>query len=154
MNKQLWNKALRRALIGMPIGLLISTVITIIISLCKGDGHYYAVVPTLIEDCGSEINAVLIQFLCSLLYGAVFAGATVIWETDWSLTKMTVIHLLVVAIITLPIAYFMQWMKHSLGGFLTYIGIFLAIYAAIWIIEYNRMRKGVNDLNRKMKENV
>ena len=154
MNKQLWNKALRRALIGMPIGLLISTVITIIISLCKGDGHYYAVVPTLIEDCGSEINAVLIQFICSLLYGAVFAGATVIWETDWSLTKMTIVHLLVVALITLPIAYFMQWMKHSLGGFLTYIGIFLAIYAAIWIVEYNRMRKGVNDLNRKMKENV
>ena len=67
---------------------------------------------------------------------------------------MTIVHLLVVALITLPIAYFMQWMKHSLGGFLTYIGIFLAIYAAIWIVEYNRMRKGVNDLNRKMKENV
>ena len=154
MNKQLWNKALRRALIGMPIGLLISTVITIIISLCKGDGHYYAVVPALIEDGGSEINAVLIQFICSLLYGAVFAGATVIWETDWSLTKMTIVHLLVVALITLPIAYFMQWMKHSFTGFLTYIGIFLAIYAAIWIAEYTRMRKGVNDLNRKMKENV
>ena len=153
MNKQLWNKALRRALIGMPIGLTISTVITIIISLCKGDGHYYAVVPALIEDCGSEISAVLVQFFCSLLYGAVFAGATVIWETDWSLTKMTVVHLLAISVITLPIAYFMQWMKHSIGGFLIYVGIFLAIYAAIWIAEYTRMRKGVNDLNRKMREN-
>ena len=154
MIKQLWNKALRRALIGMPIGLMISTIITIIHSLNKGDGLYYPVVPALIDDCGTEIIAVLIQFFCSLLYGAVYAGATVIWETDWSLTKMTVVHLLVISVITLPVAYFMQWMKHSLGGFLTYIGIFLAIYAAIWIVEYNRMRKGVNDLNRKMKENV
>ena len=88
------------------------------------------------------------------LYGAVFAGATVIWETDWSLTKMTVVHLLVISLITLPIAYFMQWMKHSLGGFLIYFGIFLAIYAAIWIAEYTRMRKGVNDLNRKMRDNA
>ena len=154
MNKQLWNKALRRALIGMPIGLMISTIITIIHSLNKGDGLYYPVVPALIDDCGTEIIAVLIQFFCSLLYGAVYAGATVIWETDWSLTKMTVVHLLAIAVITLPIAYFMQWMKHSIGGFLIYVGIFLAIYAAIWIAEYTRMRKGVNDLNRKIRENT
>ena len=154
MNKQLWKKAFCRALIGMPIGLAISTVITIIISLFKADGQYYPVVPALVADCGSEINAVLVQALCSLLYGAVFAGASVIFETDWSLTKMTVVHLIVIAIAVLPIAYFMQWMKHSLGGFLIYFGIFLAIYAAIWIAEYTRMRKGVNDLNKKMRENA
>ena len=150
MNKQLWNKALRRALIGMPIGLTISTIITIIHSLNMGDGHYYPVVPALIDDCGSEFNAVLIQFFCSLLYGAVYAGVTVIWEKDWSLTKMTVVHLLVISLITLPIAYFMQWMKHSLGGFLSYFGIFLVI----WITSYLKMRKSVNDLNRKMRENT
>ena len=152
MNKQLWNKALRRALIGMPIGLLISTVITIIISLCKGDGHYYAVVPALIEDCGSEINAVLIQFICSLLYGAVFAGATVIWETDWSLTKMTVVHLLICSAATFPIAYLMRWMKHTAGGVLAYFGIFLAIYAVIWISQYSRMKKQIRALNQKVND--
>ena len=154
MNKRLWNIALRRALIGMPIGLLISTVITIIHSLNMGDGHYYAVVPALIDDCGSEFNAVLIQFFCSLLYGAVYAGVTVIWEKDWSLTKMTVVHLLVISLVSLPIAYFMQWMKHSLSGFLFYFGFFLVIYAIIWITSYLKMRKNVNDLNRKMKENA
>lgn len=152
MIKQLWNKALRRALIGMPIGLMISTIITIIHSLNKGDGLYYPVVPALIDDCGTEIIAVLIQFFCSLLYGAVYAGATVIWETDWSLTKMTVVHLLVISVITLPVAYFMQWMKHSLGGFLFYFGIFIVIYAIIWITAYFKTRKNVNDLNKKMRE--
>ncbi len=150
MNKQLWNKALRRALIGMPIGLLISTVITIIISLCKGDGHYYAVVPALIEDCGSEINAVLIQFICSLLYGAVFAGATVIWETDWSLTKMTVVHLLVISIAWLPIAWLMRWMKHTVGGVFFYFGLFLLVYAIIWISQYSRMKKQISEINKRM----
>ena len=93
MIKQLWNKALRRALIGMPIGLAISTVITIIISLCKADGQYYPVVPALVADCGSEINAVLIQALCSFLYGAIFAGASVVFETDRVLHAVDGAHL-------------------------------------------------------------
>ncbi|MBP5726278.1 MAG: DUF3021 family protein, partial [Clostridia bacterium] len=50
--------------------------------------------------------------------------------------------------------WFMQWMKNTVGGFLLYIGIFLAIYLIIWIIEYTRMRKGVDDLNRRMRGNV
>ena len=151
MNKQLWKKAFYRTLIGMPIGLAISTVITIIISLFKADGQYYPVVPALVADCGSEINAVLVQALCSLLYGAVFAGASVIFETDWSLTKMTVVHLIVIAIAVLPIAYFMQWMEHTLVGFLIYIGIFLLIYAVIWLINYRKIRTGVDAINQKIK---
>ena len=151
MNTQLWKKAFQRALIGMPIGVTISTVITIIISLCKGDGRQKTYL-LFSDDVAPGVS--LIQFLCSLLYGAVFAGASVIWEADWSLTRMTVTHLLVISLITLPIAWFMQWMKHTLGGFLIYFGIFLAIYLVIWIIEYTRMRKGVDDLNRKMRGNA
>ena len=150
MNKQLWKKAGRRALLGMPLGLAISTVITIIISLNNGDGQYYAVVPALIDDCGSEISAVLIQALCSLLYGAAFAAASVIWETNWSLTKMTVVHLLVISIAVLPIAWLLQWMKHTVGGVFFYFGIFLLTYAVIWITQYSRMKKQISAINKKI----
>lgn len=79
------KKVIIRCLIGAPIGLALSTIITIAISLTLGDGHYYAVVPELIADCGTEINAVLLQAICSLLYGAAGAGASLIWEIDdWS----------------------------------------------------------------------
>ena len=111
MNKQLWKKAGLRALIGAPIGLAISIVITIIISLAMGDGKYYAVVPELTADLGSEIGAVVVQTLCSMLYGAAFAGAAVIWDTDWNLTKMTVIHFLICSAATFPIAYLMICME-------------------------------------------
>lgn len=56
-----------RCLIGAPIGLALSTIITIAISLTVGDGRFYAVVSELIADCGTEINAVLLQTVCSLL---------------------------------------------------------------------------------------
>ena len=115
MNKQLWKKAGLRALVGAPIGLAYSTIITIIISLFQGDGKYYAVVPEMIADIGSESMAVLIQALCSMLYGAAFAGASVVWDTDWSLAKMTAVHFLICSAATFPIAYLIRWMEHTPG---------------------------------------
>ncbi len=150
MNKQLWKKAGLRALVGAPIGLAISTVITILISLSKGDGKYYAVVPELIADLGSEIGAVTIQALCSMLYGAAFAGASVIWDSDWNLTKMTVVHFLICSAATFPIAYLMRWMEHSTGGVLKYFGLFVAIYVVIWISQYMKIKKNVSALNKKV----
>ena len=41
----------------------------------------------MITDTGSESIAALTRALCSMLYGAAFAGAPVIWDTDRSLTK-------------------------------------------------------------------
>ena len=43
------KRILCRALIGAPIGLAISTAITIFSSLIYGDGNYYPVVPALVE---------------------------------------------------------------------------------------------------------
>ena len=47
------KRILCRALIGAPIGLAISTAITIFSSLIYGDGNYYPVVPALVEQCGN-----------------------------------------------------------------------------------------------------
>ena len=84
------KKLIFRCLIGAPLGLALSTLITVFISLTVGDGNYYAVVPSLIGDCGSELNAVLLQTVCSLLYGAAWAGASLIREKeDRSLLRQT-----------------------------------------------------------------
>ncbi len=137
---------------GAPIGLAISTAITILTSLHIGTGEYYAVVPELVADCGSEINAVLLQALCSMLYGAAFAGASVIWDTDWSLARMTVVHFLICSSATFPIAWLMRWMEHSVGGVLKYFGIFVLIYLTIWISQYSRMKKSVAAMNQKVND--
>lgn len=145
------KKILLRCLLGAPLGLAISTIITIFISYAMGDGSYYAVVPELVRDCGSEINAVALQAVCSLLYGAAWAGASLIWEADgWSLLKMTVTHLLICSLATFPVAYLMRWMDHSLSGIALYFGIFLAIYAVIWITQYSAMKRKIDELNSSL----
>lgn len=149
MKKKIWV----RCFIGAPIGLAISTVITIVISLIVGDGRFYAVVPELIADCGTEINAVLLQAMCSLLYGAAWAGASMAWEMeDWSILRQTVTHLIVCSLATFPMAYFMRWMNHSIFGVLTYFGIFFAIYLVIWLSQYFAVKKRIQQINTKVRE--
>ena len=52
------KKIIMRALLGAPIGLAISTIISIAISYALGGGSYRAIVPELAADCGSELSAV------------------------------------------------------------------------------------------------
>lgn len=149
------KKIVLRCLIGAPVGLAVSTCIAIIISLLIGDGHFYAVAPELERVCKTEINAVILQALCSLLYGAAWAGASVIWETEhWSILRQTVTHLLVCSLCTFPIAYFMRWMHPSVLGIISYFGIFFAIYFVIWIIQYLGMRRRIKQINTAFKKNL
>ena len=147
------KELIKRGLLGAPLGLAISTVITILISLIVGDGRYYAVVPQLVSDMGSEMNAVLLQAALSLVYGAAWAGASVVWDAEhWSLLKMTLVHLLVTSVASFPIAYFAYWMPHNVAGILSYVGIFVAIYISIWISQYSAMKKKISEMNQKIAQ--
>ncbi len=144
------KKVLLRALLGAPLGLALSYLITILISLVGGQGAYYPVVPELAASCGNEINAVLVQALCSLLYGAAWAGASVIWETDWSLSAQTLLHLAICSCATFPIAWLLYWMHHSVGGVLLYFGIFFLIYLVIWVSQYLAIRRRLKQINEHL----
>lgn len=142
-----------RSLLGAPIGLTISYLIPVFISLAIGDGNYYPIVPELAETCGSEINAVLLQTFCSLLVGAVCGGASVIWQIEeWSLMRMTVTHLVLCSAAMFPIAYLMQWLPHNFVGFLRYFGIFFGIYFCIWGSQYVTIKKKLAAINQKVRE--
>ena len=150
------KKVILRSLIGAPIGLSISFIITLIISVIINKGEYYPVVPQLTALCGNELNAelnaVVIQTICSLIYGAAFGGASVIWEIEnWSLLKQTVIHCIVISVSMLPIAYCMYWMPHSFWGIAGYIAIFFFIYFFIWFSQYFAMKKRIQEFNDKVK---
>ncbi|NBK91312.1 DUF3021 domain-containing protein [bacterium 1XD21-13] len=147
------KKLLLRSSLGAPIGITISYCITLLISVFTGDGNYYPVVPALAESLGSEINAVLIQAICSALYGAVWGGLSIIWQFEhWSLLKMTVTHFTIASVTTLPVAYLMQWMPRSVPGMLIYFGIFFAIYFGIWFSQFCTIKKHIEELNRKVRE--
>ena len=147
------KKIFHRILIGFPIGISVGNLIMILISLRWANGYYSPCVPGLITAMGNEINAVMIQtFLCGLL-GIGFSASSVIWEIEhWSIVKQTGIYFLIISVIMLPIAYFMYWMEHSVTGFVSYFGIFILIFAVMWIIQFITGKHNVKKINKKLIE--
>lgn len=146
------KKIVLRGLFGFPIGITIGYFITILISLFFADGVYLSCVPELIAVMGNEINAVILQTVLSGIVGAGFAAGSVIWEIEnWSLVKQTGIYFSVISVIMLPVAYFAYWMEHSIAGFLTYFGIFVLIFALIWVVQFAAGKRNVRKMNEKLR---
>ena len=150
------NQIIKRGLVGFPVGIAIGFVITLIISACIRDGSYYPVTPEFIDLMGNELNAVILQTVLCGIIGSGFAMASVIWDIDsWSLAKQSGIYFLIACIIMFPIAYITNWMKHSIAGVLSYLGIFVVIFVIAWLVQYlswKRKIKRMNDCFKKDKD--
>lgn len=148
------NKIIFRSLLGAPIGVTVSLIITIIFSLCLGQGEYFPVPHELIDWCsGNETTAVILQFVCSLIVGAVCGGSSVIWEIEkWSLLKQTLIHFAVIVVPFFGIGYVMNWMPHFLYGALCYVGGFIAVYLIMWLSIYFSIKSKIKKMNKQLLE--
>ena len=142
------KKIMKRIWIGLPVGIAMGCIITLIISACIGDGTFYSVAPEFAEKMGNELNAVILQTVLCGVIGIGFAAASGIWELDsWSLAKQSGVYFLVIGIILLPIAYVTNWMQHSVVGFLSYIGIFVGIFFAVWLSQYLCWKQRIKKMN-------
>jgi hypothetical protein len=147
-----FKEALKRGLIGFPIGIFISMTISVITSILirgyTGD-IFSAAAPDFIQVAGSELNAVILQYFLSGVLGFSFAVASLIYEIDsWSITKQTVVHFLFTAGVFFPISYICHWFSFS--QFVVSFVIFAVIYFLIWVIQYKYWKKKVKELNDKL----
>ena len=47
----------------------------------------------------------------------------------------------------LPIAYFTNWMKHTVLGVLSYVAIFVAIFVVVWLSQYLLWKRKIKQMN-------
>lgn len=148
MKKQIFE----RGLLGIPLGIALGHLIALAISYSTGQGIYIPCPPALLATTGSEIGAVAIQTLLCGLLGAVYTSSSVIWELDaWSIAKQSMIYGTITCLATLPVAYILGWMEHSVTGFLVYFGSYAVIFVSIWIIQYSNWQNSLRKLNNKLK---
>lgn len=147
------KKIIRRSFLGVPIGIALGYVITIVLSFIWANGSYSPCMPELVSVMGNEINAVVLQTALCGIVGAGFAGSSAVWEIEhWSMVKQTGIYFSIISLIMLPTAYFAYWMEHSVAGFLLYFGIFVLIFAVIWVVLYITGRSNVRKMNEKLSQ--
>jgi hypothetical protein len=149
----LWRTVCHFGISGILLGITISYLVTVIISLCIGDGQFYPVVPETVHDFGSQINAVLVQTVMSAFWGfCIGVGRLILKHDSWSLVRQIVLHFLVVCVAVLPAAWLCRWMNHSLKGILLYIGIMVSIYVFIWFAEYIFSCRDVKKMDDELKK--
>ena len=142
------KKIIMRGLFGLPTGIAIGFVITLIISACIGNGSFYPVTPELIDTMGNELNAVILQTVLCAIMGVGFAAASVIWELDsWSLAKQSGVYFMIISVVMLPIAYVTNWMKPTILGVLSYVAIFAAIFVVVWLSQYLLWKRKIKKMN-------
>lgn len=147
------KKIILRMLMGLPVGIAIGHVITVLISLINGNGSYFACAPEFVELIGSEVNAVAIQTLLCGVMGMAFSGASLVWESEkLSIAAQTGICFGIYAAVMLPIAYFANWMEHSVAGVLSYIAIFVGIFVITWIAQYFAWRSRIKEINASLNK--
>ena len=151
----MFKTALKRAALGLPLGIAIGYIITVCISLGIGDGRYYAYVPELADSVGgSELTAVIVQAVLCAVLGAVSAGSSVIWELDsWSLAKQSAVFFILMSLVMMPIAYIARWTDHTVVGFVSYFGVFALIFFLIWLVRFFFWKRKIAGLNSDIAEN-
>ena len=88
-----------RSLLGAFVGCFIGVVIIICISLAIGGGDMHVATPALLAQVGSEVGAFSLQMAAAMLIGAIWSGASVIWEVErWSLLRQTLTHFLLCSV--------------------------------------------------------
>lgn len=144
-----------RIFIGLLGGIVICYLITIGVSMVLGDGNYYPCVPALAQRFGNELTAVVVQMALGAVLGAGFAGASMIWERDdWSLLGQTGIYFAITSVLMMTTAYICEWMEHSVRGFLTYFGIFFAIFVVVWLVQYAIWKARISKIKRKLEKDI
>lgn len=145
------KKVLFRSLFGLLSGVALGQLIAIVISVVKGDGSFYAVIPELVNDFGGELSAAIVQTILLGVFGAIVGAASMIWEIDgWSLTKQTGAHFCLFAISFTIVAYVLYWIPRSVGGVAVSVIILVVIYAAIWCGVYFSTKRKIQKINDQL----
>ncbi|MDY2795481.1 DUF3021 domain-containing protein [Peptostreptococcus porci] len=146
------NSIIKKIFVGFFIGVGISTIISIFISITIGKGIYYPVNPQLISEFGGELRSVIIQCVLSGILGAIWnCLSTVLENENMSLLKKTLIHLFTGYVCTCFVAYILNWTERSILGILSFFVAFIVVYALVWIFEYYLYKKNINKINSKLK---
>lgn len=147
------KKIILRGMLGFPLGIALGYLITIFASLPSVDGSYSPCAPELTAFMGNELRAVMLQALLCGLLGSAFGAGSVIWDLEkWGLVKQTGLYFLLISFVMMPVAYISRWMEHSLKGVLGYFGIFILIFAVVWIAQYMAARRNVRKLNDSLRQ--
>jgi len=140
--------------IGIVFGTFIGLILSVFASLVYSQTEYMPATPAFMSYFSNEIQAMLAAIALWSAIGSLFSLASLIYsETDWSVTKMTLVHFILTYLTFLPLATIAGWTSLKLGTLLEFTLTFLLIYVVIWLIAMLRVKKEIDELNKHLQDN-
>lgn len=136
---------------GFRLGVFIGLLMSIIFSYFYSGSAYTPMPPDFLENFSNELMAYVISVLLWGAIGLIFSATNFIFtSTDWSITKMTVVHAFASYILFLPIAFYLNWVDFNRIGMLVFTGVYIVIYIVLWTISMIRAKKEINSINSRI----
>lgn len=140
-------KTLKRAGIGFLLGMAIGNFIAFITAYTSSGGEVHFMPEKLIEHCGGEAMAFLMQTLLSGLIGlAGFAGMSLYELEEWGMAAAMGTHFGIVMLIFLPCGYLLYWLN-TWEDMIIMSVIMAVAYLIVWAIMCAVYRRQVKQLN-------
>ena len=141
------KKLISRALHGFGITVSVCLLVQLVIAQFTGN----SVTPAFGSHFRNEAAAALAQLGLTGIVGAAFASAAEIFEIErWGFLRQGIVHVLVTAVVWMPIAY-LCWMPDSRAGIWIAIGGWTLTYAVNWTVQYFLYRHRIAALNRSIQ---
>ncbi len=148
------NKFILKASIGFSLGMLISVVINIIVTMVQNGSGDFLINNPGAAYAGRSLGNILVELLTAGLLGMVGNGGSVVYEIEsWSIVKATSTHFIFTMLVYVLVGRINGWLTPgpSIANLIQISSMFIA-YVIIWLSQYLVFKKEVAALNDGIKK--
>ena len=147
------NNIIYRFVFGIFIGIDIGLFMSIFFSYIVGNGAYQPAPTGFISHFPNELSAMLVSILIWSAIGALFSTTSLIFtHTEFSITKMTLLHCIINYIVFVPLSILAGWYGFNLAELASFTIVYIIIYVIIWIVFMFINMKHIREINAKLKK--
>lgn len=145
------KKIFYRAAISAPIATVVHQIITIIVSIARGDGRYFPIAPAFASLFSNDITPIVVQLILVGLIGATFAGSSVLFDIEsWSFLKQGFWHLAITSVVLIPVCL-LCWRPVNFTSAMALVISWLFVYGCTWLSQYFTWRCRIRKLNARIQ---
>lgn len=147
------TKLLKLIVTSAAIGITIGYLVALSFSSLYQTRYFVPSAPTYVATFSSPLSATLISTGLWAIIGIVFGLASLTFQqSNWSITHQTVVNFCLTYLGFTPLAVLCGWFPLNFHWLLSFTGIFILIYAILWLNYYLASYHEVQRLNRLLKK--
>ena len=101
---------------------------------------------------GSEVNAVILQVICTAILGASFGITSTVYMIEkWSLLRQVLIYFLINGVVINIVAVICRWIDFTILSLISFLIQYVIIFLIIWFVMYLVNYKNIRQINSKIK---